>query len=122
MISSEAMETTLNMSDKESTIKRVVSYLLEDIQEYFRSLLPLSWPPTVEVLCTENRLSPVSVTLFLTNLLKSKDDVQTVKVKRLEDSYSAIFVRGVTKGASITDKYFPVALGLHNLTGQKNVT
>ena len=122
MISSEAMETTLNMSDKESTIKRVVSYLLEDIQEYFRSLLPLSWPPTVEVLCTENRLPPVSVTLFLTNLLKSKDDVQTVKVKRLEDSYSAIFVRGVTKDASITNKYFPVALGLHNLTGQKNVT
>ena len=68
VISCEAIESTLNMSDKESSIKRLVSYLREDIQEYCRSLSPLSWPPTVEELCTENRLPPTSVTLFLTSL------------------------------------------------------
>ena len=56
VISFEAIESNLNMSDKESSIKRVASYLREDIQEYCRSPPPLSWPPTVEELCTENRL------------------------------------------------------------------
>ena len=41
VISSEAIESILNMSDKESSIKRVASYLRGDIQEFCRSL-PLS--------------------------------------------------------------------------------
>ena len=41
VISSEAIESILNMLDKESNIKRVASYLREDIQESCRSL-PLS--------------------------------------------------------------------------------
>ena len=118
VINSEAIESTLNMTDKETSIK---SYLREDIQEYCRSLPLLSWPPTVEELCTENRLPPASITLFLTNLLRLKHDVQTVKVNRLVDSYSTDFIHGVSKGACITKKHFLVALGLHNLTGQKKV-
>ena len=89
VINSEAIESTLNMSDKETSIK---SYLREDIQEYCTSLPLLSWPPTVEELCTENRLPPASITLFLTNLLRLKHDVQTVKVNRLVDSYSTDFI------------------------------
>ena len=87
VISSAVVDSTLIMSDKESSINRVASYLREDIQEYCRSLPPLSWPPTVEDLCAENRLPPASVTLFLTNLLKSKDEVQTMKVNRLVETY-----------------------------------
>ena len=34
VISSDAIESTINMSDKESSIKRVASYLREDVQEY----------------------------------------------------------------------------------------
>ena len=89
VINSEAIESTLNMSDKETSIK---SYLREDIQEYCTSLPLLSWPPTVEELCAENRLPPASITLFLTNLLRLKHDVQTVKVNRLVDSYSTDFI------------------------------
>ena len=120
VISSDAIESTINMSDKESSIKRVASYLREDVQEYCWSLPSLSWAPTVEELYTENRLPPAS--LFLTNFLKSKDDVQTVEVNRLVHSYSADFIHRVSKGACITKKHFLVALGLHNLTGQKKVT
>ena len=42
LISSEAIESTLKMSNKESIIKRMASYLREDIQEYCRSPPPLS--------------------------------------------------------------------------------
>lgn len=64
VISSEAIESTVSMPGKESSIERVTSYLREDSQEYCRSLPPLSWAPTVEERCTENRLPPASVTLF----------------------------------------------------------
>ena len=64
VISSEAIESTVSMSGKESSIERVTSYLREDSQEYCRSLPPLSWAPTVEERCTENRLPPASATLF----------------------------------------------------------
>ena len=122
VISSEAVEATLEMSDKKSCIQRVASFLRENIQEYCKSLPPLSLPPTIEELFTENRLPPASITLFLTNLLKSSDESQTEKVSRLVESYSADFIHGVSKGACIKKKHFLLALGLHNLTGQKKVT
>ena len=99
----------------------MASYLREDIQEYCRSLPPLSWPPTVEELCTENRLPPASVTLILRNLLKSNDDFQTLKVNILVDSYSADFIHGVSQGACITRKHFLVVFDPHNLAGQKRL-
>ena len=61
VVSSEAIKSTLNMSGKESSIERVASYLLEDIQEYCKSLMPLSWPPAVEELCSEIRLPPFKI-------------------------------------------------------------
>ena len=70
VISSDTVEAQVDVSDKESNIKKVASYLREDIQEYCRSLPALSWPPTVEELSADSRLPPASVTLFLTNLLK----------------------------------------------------
>ena len=121
VISSEAIISNLNMSDKESSIKTVASYLREDIQDYCRSLPPLIWPPTVEDLCTESRLPPASVTLILTNLLKSNDGVQTLKVNMLVDSYSADFIHGASQGACITKKHFLVVFDPHNLAGKKKL-
>ena len=48
LISSEAVEATLEMSDKKSCMQRVASFLRGDIQEYCKSLPPLSYPPTIE--------------------------------------------------------------------------
>ena len=44
VISSQAIESTLDISNKNSSIKKVASYLRKDIQEYSRSLPPLGWP------------------------------------------------------------------------------
>ena len=44
VISSHAIESTLDISNKNSSIKKVASYLRKDIQEYSRSLPPLGWP------------------------------------------------------------------------------
>ena len=44
VISSQAIESILDISNKNSSIKKVASYLRKDIQEYSRSLPPLGWP------------------------------------------------------------------------------
>ena len=42
-------------------------------------------------------------------------------MKRLNMSYSSDLIHGVTKGKVITLKHFLLAMGLHNLTGQKTI-
>ena len=121
VISSDTLTDQVDVSDKDSAIKKVASYLREDIQEYCRSLPALSWPPTVEELCADNRLPPASVTLFLTNLFKSSDHASSKNVNRLVDSYSADLIHGVSGGSFITQKHFLLGLGLHNLTGKREV-
>ena len=49
------------------------------------------------------------------------DHASSVNVNRLVDSYSAGLIHGVSRGDFITQKHFLLGLGLHNLTGRKNV-
>ena len=78
VISSEAIKSTMNMLDRKSNLKKPVTCvrISRNTVDHYQ---PLSWPRTVEELSTESTMSPTSVTLLLTNLLKSKDDVQTLK-------------------------------------------
>ena len=64
---------------------------------------------------------PKSVTVFLSELLKSEKRVIGTKNTRLIDSYAAGLVHGVTGGKVITAKHFLLAIGLHNITGSKKV-
>ena len=121
VISSGTVEARVDVSDKESDIKKVANYLRKDIEEYCQSLPALSWPPTVEELSADDRLPPASVTLFLTNLLKTLDHSSSTNINRLVDSYAADFIHGASKGACIMKKHFLLGLGLHNLTGKKKV-
>ena len=100
---------------------RVANYLRNDILEYCSSLSNLNWPPSIDELTKEDRLPPTSVTLFLTNLLKSADHSLKPYVQRLIDSYSLDMIHGVSRGSVITSKHFLLGLGLHNITGQKKV-
>ena len=47
--------------------------------------------------------------------------IRSENISCLIDSYSADLVHGVTRGNVITSKHFLLALGLHNITGQKKV-
>lgn len=72
---------------------------------------------------SEERKPPASATYFLANLLstrKHRDDKRD-RIPRLIDSYSADFIPAVTNGKMLTPKHYLLALGLHNLTGQKQV-
>lgn len=103
------------------TIQTAASYLREDISTYVENLKKIVWPPTIEQLSADERKPPESVRSFFETVLKQPGRCQNTNVSRLVDSYSQDLVHGVTKGKTIMEKHFLIGLGVHNLTGQRNV-
>ena len=93
VINSLAIENQMNFLNRDSSIVQVAEYLREDVTQYCNNLPELNWPPSVEELTADNRLPPTSVSLFLTNLMKSKKH----NISRLIYSFSAEFIHGVIK-------------------------
>ena len=77
----------------------------------------MKWPPYIGDLHAIQQSQ--SLTIFLSHLLKAKDNQESLSVKRLIESFSSDLIHGVTRGKTITAKHFLLGLGLHNLTGQK---
>ena len=98
---------------KEDVVKKAAKYLRDDILEQSKSVTPLQWPPSLEQLTSEERKPPDSTQLFFKTILNPS------KSSRLVDSFSQDLVYGV--GKTLTEKHFLMALGLHNMTGQRNV-
>ena len=70
---------------------------------------------------SEERKPPQLVRKFFETVLTQSIRQQNNYVSRLADSFSQDLVHGITKGKVIMKKHFLIGLGLHNLTGQKNV-
>ena len=107
----------MNFLNRDSSIVEVAEYLREDVTQYCNNLPELNWPPSFEELTADNRLPPTSVSLFLTNLMKSKKH----NISRLIYSFSADFIHGVIRGETITAKHCLMALRLHKIIGMKSV-
>ena len=56
---------------------------------------------------------------MLAAIVDEKDHPNRDTANRLIQSHSSDLIHGVTRGKTITAKHFLLALGLHNLTGQK---
>ena len=106
---------------RNETVQTAASYILEDIISHASRISELIWPPTIEQLTSENRQLPASLSLFFQTLLNPNKSDETESISRLRDSYSQDFIHAVTKGKTLTEKHFLMALGIHNLTGQRNV-
>ena len=64
--------------------------------------------------------SPDSVKIFLKHLLTTeKSRTNREKPCRITDSVTSNFIHNISNGKIITTKHYSSALGLHNLTGQK---
>ena len=77
------------------------------------------WPPTIDSIISEYGEPPSCVKLFLLSSGKHKAD-NIEYLSRLIDSFCADFIHGVSKGKIFTPKHYLLALGIHNVTGQKN--
>lgn len=122
VISQSVFQNGLHHSvDKKSSIVEVASVLRADIIAYCSNLPELSWPPKIKEL--EEIEAPDSVKLFLTSLFSPKKHSieKNENVKRLINSYAADMIHGVTFGKCLTKKHYLLAMGLHSMTGIKNV-
>lgn len=110
------------VATKEYFIGKAIDYLKEDILKFAEETdidESNQWPPTFEVL--NERKPPESVTYFLTGLLKHNRHVTPERAIRLVESYASDLIHGVTNGRFITAKHFAVSMGLHGLTGSREI-
>ena len=93
----------------------------EDINLHVHNLEEIVWLPTTEQLSSEERKPPESVRNFFETALTNGSRRDSNSVSRLADSFSQDLVHGITKGKVIMKEHFLLGLGVHNLTGKKNV-
>ena len=104
----------------DENIRYVAEYLKSEIIKQSKDLPEVGWPPTFDELSDVRLKSPECVTTFLQFLLQ-KNSTDYPNTNRLVNSFAQDLVRGVTNGKIILAKHFLIALGLHNMTGQKQV-
>ena len=71
MVNSDGLNSTTIVKDKNMVLLKAEEYLRDDISEHIASCNTSNWLPAVENL-SEN--FPTSLSLFLTKILKSKDN------------------------------------------------
>ena len=108
--------------DKSGCIIQAAEYLRADILTHCESLPKLSWPPTMEQLSQDEHSQPPSLQLFLKYLMNChhSNKKPTEAMNRKITSYASDLISAVSKGKTITAKHFLLALGLHNMTGQRS--
>ena len=104
----------------DENIRYVAEYLKSEIIKQSKDLPEVGWPATFDELSDVRLKSPECVTTFLQFLLQ-KNSTDYPNTNRLVNSFAQDLVRGVTNGKIILAKHFLIALGLHNMTGQKQV-
>ena len=92
--------------------------LRQDIASYCNSVLEHKWPRTFETVTAEYGNPPETVKLFLKNLLTT-EKTNREKACRIVSSVTTDFVHNMSHSKAITPKHYLFALGLHNLTAQK---
>ena len=68
--------------DCDLIVTTAAKYMRSNIKNYCNILPPLNWTPTIEELKKDQRMPPLSVVLFLKNLLKHTKN--TVSAKKNE--------------------------------------
>ena len=92
---------------------RISIFLLNENQD------ETTWPPTVDSLNLSRQKHPVSLTLFITALLKNKKHSAGETVQMHVDSFTQDVIHSVSNGKILTLKHTLIGCGLHSLTGSK---
>ena len=120
VISTDAINSPTIFNDREHLLMQAAECLRDDILDHAQSIPNLIRPPSIDHLSSDERKPPESLESFLRQLLMNKDRPNRNTANRLIQSYSSNLIHGVARGKTIiTAKHFLLALGLHNLTGQK---
>ena len=94
--------------DCDLIVRTSAKYMRSNIKNYCNIVPLLIWTPTIEELMKDERMPPLSVVLFLKNLLKNNKHTVSAKKMRLIETYASNFIHGVKNDEFLTSKTFPV--------------
>ena len=123
VISRAVVLNEIDFGNDNECIVASAKILRNEILDYCDKLPSLNWPPTVEEIIDREKHLPTLLSTFVQELLKSSkhSNMRSENIQRIIDSYIADLIYGVTRGKVVTAKHFLLALGLHSLTGARNV-
>ena len=117
MVNSDGLNSTTIVKDKNMVLLKAAEYLRNDILEHIASCDTSNWPPTVENLSEFDENFPKSLSMFLTKILKAKDNPLSGSMQRYVHSFGSDLVNAMANGKIVTLKHFLLGLGLYNITG-----
>ena len=108
--------------DKNLYISKAADFLKEDTLEYSKQVGDAAEEllPTYDNLLEKIQI-PVSLELFLIQLLKNSKNNVSSKTEAATESLAADIIFSVTRGKLLTLKHFDLAMGLHSITGSRKV-
>ena len=108
--------------DKNHYILKEADFLKEDILGYSKQLGDTTeeWPPTYDNLLEKIQI-PESLELFLIPLLKNSKNNVPSKTETVIETLAAHIIFSVTRDKLLTLKHFALAMGLHSITGSRQV-
>ena len=124
VISNQVFQDTIHHSNNKRTTKENAASLIRvDIRNQC-TVNPdeTSWPPNLSEL--QDLPVPHSVRLFFQTLLATEKHGSATNEKsaRLIDSFSADLISSVTNGSVLAAKHYLLAVGLHSITGMKQIS
>ena len=123
VISNEVFKNTIYHSiNRNTTIEEAASLIREDIKEQCTLETEKNcWPPKLSEL--QQLPVPDSVKLFFQTLLATEKHgtSSSEKSSRLIKSFAADMISNVSNGSILTAKHFLLAVGLHSITGMKQI-
>ena len=110
----------ITFNDKEGCLIKAAEYLGNDIIKQYESASELAWPPDIHKLKIYSKPCD-SLMLFYKNLLSLKDNKHRLSEfgEQAAYSFASDLMAAVTRGKMITAKQYLLALGIHNITGQR---
>ena len=123
VISNQVFQDTIHHSvNKNTTVEKAAYLIREDIRNQCTvNQDETSWPPNLGEL--QDLPVPNSVKLFSQTLLATvkHGSATCEKSTRLIDSFSADLISSVTNGSILTAKHYLLAVGLHSITGMRQI-
>ena len=120
VIGADSVNSNLLLNNKDVIIKEAAQLLRSDIIEYLNNLPEIPWPPHIDSFDEAKHFSN-SLIQFLECLVKSPGRETKENVKRIVSSFASDFIKRISGKKITTAKHLALALGLHNMTGQKKV-
>ena len=122
VVDASALPTEISFEDKEGCIIKAAEYLKNDVLKHCEGLSELKWPLQLDELQDEKRNPPESLMIFYKHPLQSKsilNETNSEYLQSLSNSFASDIIAAIRQGKKIITKKYLIALGLHNITGQR---